>query len=232
MNRHVLITGAGKGVGRQVAQLFHAQGDKVSLMARTEGDLASLARELGTRAFAHPADLTDPKSVARALQAFEKAHGPVDVLVNNAGVGAYKAFVAHEEAEIQRMIDTNFTGLVLLTHAVVKSMVPRKTGTLIHVASDLARRPLANMAVYAATKHALAGFSQSLARELRTHNVKSVLVNPGLIDTAFHGGSEGDLRGDGALSAKEVAETILFVANSPARVLLDEVSVHKMGQDF
>lgn len=232
MARHVLITGAGRGVGRQTARLFHAQGDRVSLIARRAADLEAVAAELGSRVAYQAVDITDPAAVAEALRALTAAHGPVDVLVNNAGVGAYKGFLEHSGDEIRRMIDTNFTGLVLLTHAVVETMLPRRQGTLIHVASDLARRPLANMAVYTATKHAVAGFSQSLSRELRTHNIKSTLVNPGLIDTDFHGGGEGDMAGDGALSAREVADLILYVANRPDRVLVDEVSLHKMGQDF
>lgn len=227
-----MITGATRGVGRQTARLFHAHGDKVSLLARSAADLDALRRELGSRVASEVADLTDSPSLPRALRSLEAKHGPVDVLVNNAGVGAYKPFAEHSPAEIAQMIATNFTGLVQLTHAVVASMLPRRQGILIHVASDLARRPLGNMAVYTATKHALAGFSQSLARELRTEGIKSILVNPGLIDTAFHGGSEGDLAGDGALAAREVADAIFYVANTPGRVLIDELSLHKMGQDF
>src|SRR5690606_13942336 len=133
--------------------------------------------------------------------------------------------------DIEQTIAVNLTGLVLLTHRVLPGMIKQKRGHIIHVASDLGRRPLANMAVYTATKHAVIGFSQSLARELMPHRIRSSIVSPGLIDSTFGGRSKGGVPADKALSCEDVAQLVHFVAMSPEHILVDELSFRSTGQD-
>jgi short-subunit dehydrogenase len=231
-DKHVVITGASRGLGRALARSFHARGARVSLFARASTEVEALRQELGERCAAHAGDIRRAADRAAALAHFRSRHGPIDALVNNAGVGAYEPFLTNTAEAIEDTIATNFTALVLLTHAVAAEMVERRRGHLVHVASDLGRRPLANMAVYTATKHAVVGFSQSLARELRTHGVKSTVVNPGIIDTAFGGNVEGSRAGPGALASAELAALIVDAVAMPPHLLVDELSVHALGQDF
>ncbi len=231
-NSHVLITGASRGVGRAIARAFHKAGARVSLVARTERDLKKLADELGERCAWFAADLRKPREIDACLEHFRRQFGPVDVLVNNAGVGAYKPFAETSEAEIIETLEIGLTSVVLMTRAVVKEMMERKRGTIIHIASDLGRRPLAKMSVYVAAKHGVVGFSQSLARELKEYGVKSMALTPGIIDSHFGGRAEGQIAEPYALKPETIAQTVLWMASQPAHVILDEVSIHATGQDF
>ncbi|MBI3787904.1 MAG: SDR family oxidoreductase [Ignavibacteriales bacterium] len=135
-------------------------------------------------------------------------------------------------AEIIETLEIGLTSVVLMTRAVVKEMMERKRGTIIHIASDLGRRPLAKMSVYVAAKHGVVGFSQSLARELKEYGVKSMALTPGIIDSHFGGRAEGQIAEPYALKPETIAQTVLWMASQPAHVILDEVSIHATGQDF
>lgn len=232
MEQHVLVTGASRGLGRALAIAFHEAGARVSAVARDERALAELAAERGPDFAWARLDLSRPEGFEAALRPLQERFGPVEVLINNAGVGAYKPFLESSPAELSDQMAVNFLGLVLLTRALVPEMVARGRGHLVHVASDLARKPLANMAVYAATKHALAGFSQSLARELREAGVKSTLVNPGIVNTHFGGRSPSAETQPWELDPARVAELVVHLVRLPPGLLVDEVSLHALGQDF
>lgn len=230
--KHVLVTGASRGLGRACVEHFHAQGARVSMLSRSAEELTAAAAQLGSRVAHFAGDIRAAADRAAAVEHFERVHGPVDVLINNAGVGAYRAFLDCSEEELTEQIATNFTGLVMLTHHVAKSMQARRHGTIVNVASDLARKPLAKMAVYAATKHALAGFSQSLTREMKEHGVRVLLLNPGIINTHFGGQTPRGSAEAWQIDAPALAEVIAFMVTRPAGMLLDEVTVHPAGQDF
>ncbi|MGE0710084.1 MAG: SDR family oxidoreductase [Planctomycetota bacterium] len=233
MHDHVLITGASRGLGCALARAFHAAGARVSAVARSEPELRALADELGHERLATARlDLADRATLRPALAALEARFGPVDALINNAGTGSYKPFLESSPEELALQVEVNLLGLVLLTREVVPAMVARGRGHLVHIASDLARKPLANMAVYAATKHAVAGFSQSLARELRTAGVKSTVVNPGIVNTHFGGRAPSANTQPWELDPGHLAGVIVDLVRQPPGVNVDELSVHALGQDF
>lgn len=230
--KHVLITGASRGLGRALARAFHGRGAKVSLFSRSAAENDKVRDELGSRAVAFSGTIANDDQRAEALRTFRKAHGPVDVLINNAGIGAYEPFLTNTRPLIRETIETNFLALALLTHEIAEEMVPRRSGHIVNIASDLGRKPLANMAVYTATKHAVVGFSQSLARELRTHGIKSTVLTPGIIDTYFAGNTEGERAGPGALDPVGLAQLVVALVDTAPGLLIDELSVHALGQDF
>jgi len=230
--RHVVVTGASRGLGRAVAQVFHQRGDRVSLFARSRTELEALAGELAERVSWFAGDISRRGEIDGAMAHFEAANGPVDILVNNAGVGAYKAFLECTAEELSLQVAVNVEGLVQVTHAVAPGMVKRGAGIIFNIASDLARKPLPKMAVYTGTKHAVAGFSTSLARELKEHGVKVVLVNPGIINTHFGGNVPREATESWQLDPRELAELLASLAEQPRNLLVDEITIHPMGQDF
>ena len=171
-NRHVLITGASRGLGRALARAYHRRGARVSLFARTAPDVEALASELGERCTTFTGDVRSAKDHEAALTKFRKAHGPVDVLINNAGIGAWKPLVEWRPQEVIDCVNLNLLAPMLLAQAVLPGMVARRGGIIVNIASDLARRPLANMAPYVASKFGLLGFSGSLLREAKAHGIK------------------------------------------------------------
>ena len=232
----VLLTGASRGLGRQLALRLAGRAERLALVARdaeAAGELAAHIRAAGdTRAEAFAHDLAAPDGAGLCAAAVHEAFGDVDVLINNAGVGHWRPFLEHGPAEHDRIIDVNFRAVVHLTQAVLPAMVARGRGHVVNIASDLATRPLGNMAVYAATKFALRGFSLSLSQEVRPRGVRVTLVNPGLIDTAFGGRVEGSLDARGALQPDELARLVVEMIEQPGHQLVDEVTVHALGQDY
>jgi short-subunit dehydrogenase len=230
-----LVTGASRGLGRHVALALGRRGVKVGLCARTAGDLERLAAEIraaGGAAQAAPADVARCSEVEGAAARVREALGPIDLLINNAGVGWYKPFVEWTQEEIERALDVNLKGTVWATRAVLPGMLERGRGQIVNIASDLGRRILPNMAVYAAAKHGVVGFAGSLLREVKGRGVKVMTLTPGIIDTWFGGGREGTREATWAMSPSWVADFVVSLLELPPHWLADEVSLHPLHQDF
>ena len=175
-HKTVLITGCSSGYGLETARRFHSEGWNVVATMRTpREDVLRQSERLRLVAL----DVTQPESVAAAVE----ASGPIDVLVNNAGIGAMGAFEATPIATVREIFETNTFGAMAMTHAVLPQFRERRSGVVVNVTSSatLARMPL--VAVYTASKTAVDGFTASLALELEEFNVNVKLVEPGYCPT-------------------------------------------------
>lgn len=231
----VLITGAGRGLGRAIALRLAREGLRVALCARTAAEVEEVAdtiRARGGQALHGVVDVTNRDSIEAFLGQVRMTWGCVDILVNNAGMGFYKPLIEHSDEELEAVLDTNLKGPVILVKAVLGDMLARGQGQILNIASDLARRPLANMAPYVAAKHGLLGFSASLARELKGQGIKVMTLNSGIVDTSFGGGVEGSREETWSLRPDSLAEIVLTMLNQDPFVLMDEVTVHPLQQDF
>jgi|CXWL01.1.fsa_nt_gi NADP-dependent 3-hydroxy acid dehydrogenase YdfG len=229
-----IVTGASRGLGRAIASSLAEAGMHVALAARDAESLRDAVREIdraGGSAIAVPTDVRNYESILRLVANTRDTFGPVDVVVNNAGLGWLKPFADYSVAEIDQAIDVNFRGTVYLTKAVLAEMLERKRGHLINIASDVARRPQSGLAIYAAAKHGVLGFGSSLLREVKGSGVKVTTVTPGIIDTYF-GGSEPGRDETWAMQPEWVAEVVLWLLQSPPHWLADEIALHPLGQDF
>ena len=176
VHKTVLITGCSSGYGLETARRFRSEGWNVVATMRTpREDVLRQSERLRLVAL----DVTQPESVAAAVE----ASGPIDVLVNNAGIGAMGAFEATPIATVREIFETNTFGAMAMTHAVLPQFRERRSGVVVNVTSSatLARMPL--VAVYTASKTAVDGFTASLALELEEFNVNVKLVEPGYCPT-------------------------------------------------
>ncbi len=172
----VLITGCSSGYGLETARRFHAEGwNVIATMRRPQRDILPNSDRLRVLAL----DVTDRDSIAAAI---EEA-GPIDVLVNNAGIGVVGAFEATPMSHIREVFDTNTFGVMAMTQAVIPQFRARRSGVVVNVTSTvtLASMPLA--AAYTASKTAIQGFTGSLAHEMEAFNVRVKLVEPGYAPT-------------------------------------------------
>lgn len=187
----VLITGCSSGYGLQTARHFHAQGWNVIATMRTpRQDTLPQSQRLRVLAL----DVTKPESIATAIE----ASGPIDVLVNNAGIGLFGAFEATPMATVREVFETNTFGMMAMTQAVLPQFRARRSGMVVNVTSSATLAPMPMVAVYTASKMAIEGFTASLALELEAFNVMVKLVEPGYGPTTRFT-SNGGLRMQGLI---------------------------------
>jgi NAD(P)-dependent dehydrogenase (short-subunit alcohol dehydrogenase family) len=168
----VLITGCSSGYGLEIARHFHSQGWNVIATMRTpREDVLPRSERLRVLAL----DVMKPESIAAALE----ASGPIDVLVNNAGIGLFGAFEATPMATAREVFETNTFGVMSTTQAVLPQFRERRSGVVVNVTSGATLAPMPMVAVYTASKMAIEGFTASLAFELEAFNVSVKLVEPG-----------------------------------------------------
>jgi len=226
-----LITGASRGLGRHLALAMAARGHRVLAAARDSAKLNELVQQ-DARIQALPLDLADAPSVVPVVQAAIGDLATLSGVINNAGIGMYKAFAEHGESELLDILQVNLGAVMQICHAVLPKLLSQGHGHIVNIGSDLARRPLANMAAYTASKHGLAGFSHSLLREVKSAGIKVSLINPGIIDTDFGGAAEGSRDASWSLRPAQLAQLIVQVIEQPGSMLIDELTVHPLGQDF
>ncbi len=181
----VLVTGASRGLGVDIARRFASHGARLVLAARSADELELLRKELesgGVTAVAIPADVAKLESLRGLVEKTEQVLGPIDVLVNNAGVEAVLDFELTSVEDLEHIIAVNLTGLILLTRLVVPSMIERGSGHIVNVASLAGLVGVPHNAVYSATKHAVVGLSRSLRLELADHGVGVSAVCPGFVE--------------------------------------------------
>jgi short-subunit dehydrogenase len=226
-----IVTGASRGLGRALVLALAARGHRVLACARAGAALSSLEQAAAPgRIVAVPLDLGDAAAVAPAVAAMVAAHGPIGGVINNAGIGRYKPFLDHPEAELLQILQVNLGAVMQVCRALLPHLLEQGGGQIINIGSDLARRPLANMAAYVASKHGLAGFSHSLLREVKDRGVRVSLVNPGIIDTGFGGNGSDGPGSAGRLGPAALAAVVMHLLDAPASLVLDEVTVHPVAQ--
>ena len=213
--RVVFITGASSGVGEAVARTLHGEGAQVALASRRGGDLG-LDGALGIQL-----DVRDREDVLRAVQTAVDRFGKLDVVVANAGVGAYGPFLEMDPQAVEDMIDTNLKGTIYTAAATLAHLKASDAGDFVSLGSVAGVRAFPGEAVYNASKFGQHGFTHALDHELREHGVRASVVAPGGINTHFAlgtGRTEGDPSLEAMMTAQDVADVVLFTISRPRHV--------------
>jgi NAD(P)-dependent dehydrogenase (short-subunit alcohol dehydrogenase family) len=217
-----LVTGASSGIGEATAQRLATAGYKVYGTSRRPAKTGGRPFEL------LPLDVTSDESVAAAVMEVVGSEGRIDVLVNNAGFGVAPAGAEESSIEQARLIfETNFFGIVRMTRAVVPHMRRRGSGRILNIGSVLGLLPMPYMALYAATKHAIEGYSESLDHELRTRGIRVSVIEPAYTKTQFDANLlEADAKldeyGEARAAMHRRMKEVLATADEP-RVVADVV---------
>jgi NAD(P)-dependent dehydrogenase (short-subunit alcohol dehydrogenase family) len=216
------ITGASRGVGAAVARAFHGDGMKVALASRSGDDLGL---GLGVEC-----DVSSADSVAAAVDATVAEFGRLDVVVANAGVGAYGPFLEMDPDDVEAMIDVNLKGTLYTARFTLPHLIESK-GDFVSLASVAGLRAFPGEAVYNASKFGMLGFTRALDHELREVGVRVTNIAPGGIATDFAMGSGRTPDSvDGMMSAEEVADVVLFAVNQPRNLRMMTVSFRPMNE--
>ena len=185
-----VVTGGGRGIGRAIAQGLAAQGAAVAVMARSESELAdvvTLIEAVGSRGLAVPADVADAQAVTHGMQVVEHELGPIDLLVNNAGIitplgPAWEV----EPAEWRRALEVNVYGPYLCAATVLPSMIRRRRGRIVNMASAAGLQAIAYASAYVVSKTALIRLTESLAVETRNYGISVFAIHPGTVQTPMN----------------------------------------------
>jgi 3-oxoacyl-[acyl-carrier protein] reductase len=232
--KKVLITGASSGIGRAIALLFAREGADLSLVARGSEELAKVAhqcRSFGVTALDIAADITRREQVeTMARQTLSNLKG-IDILVNNAGYGKYGPFTSMPIEEWDRMWSVNVRGMVLVTQAVIPSMVAAQKGHIVNISSIHGIHTSANASAYCATKFAVTGLTEALSKELWKDGIKVSLVCPGGVLTPFMGVSPEE-KNQEFLEPEEVARVVLDVVAVRGKGLITRVVLTPKTRPF
>lgn len=194
-NKTIVITGASSGLGKQLALDFARKGNNLALLARNEKELRKVKEECEKKQAivkAFLCDVTKIEQVKKTAKFVLEDFGAIDILVNNAGIGIYKSFDKLSKEEINDQIFTNFFGTIYSTQEFLPSMLSKKHGFIVNIASMAGKISFANLSVYSATKHAVVGFSQALQLELHNKGVHVLLVCPAGMQTNFFANKSWD----------------------------------------
>jgi 3-oxoacyl-[acyl-carrier protein] reductase len=187
LGKTALITGASRGIGHAIALELAQQGaDCILLVARDARRLGQVAAEvesLGTKAVAIPLDLTQSAAVDIAIARAWRAHGPIDLLVNCAGVAYQAPFLEARREHMQAELDVNLLGMYTITQPIARRMAAQREGKIINVSSLMGKIAAPTMSTYSASKFAVLGFTQALRHELAIHNIDVSALLPSLTDT-------------------------------------------------
>lgn len=218
--RHVVVTGASRGIGSTIAANLATRGARVSLLGRSAENLETVSRALGGTSVAAPiaTDVTDAESVTAAFARAREHFGPVHILVNNAGQAASAKFTDTDAALWNRIMAVNLTGTYLCTRQAVPDMLQVGFGRIVNVASIAGLRGGAYISAYVASKHAVIGLTRSLALEFANKNITVNAVCPGYTDTDIvHDAIANIVRKTGRSEAEALAS---LVATNPQRRLI------------
>jgi NAD(P)-dependent dehydrogenase (short-subunit alcohol dehydrogenase family) len=188
-NKHILITGASKGLGKALALRFAGEGAAVALCSRNPSELDDVREEIlavhpDTRVLIQPCDISDHKQIDAFVHSVVKEFGTVDVLVNNAGaLGPRVPIAEYPASEWERVVQTNLNGTYYLTHKILPAMISQKSGAIINVTSTVGKTGRAKWGAYAVSKFAIEGMTQVLSEELKAYNITVNSVNPGPLAT-------------------------------------------------
>ena len=226
-----IVTGASRGIGKAIALLLALQGAKVVAVARSEDELIELTNK--TQGLGIVADVADESDAVHVVAETLRQYGRLDIVVCNAGVGSFNELENFSDTEWDRIFDTNVKGTFLLCKAVVPYFKAQKKGHIVGITSDVAKRTFAHGTAYGASKYAQDAVLGSLRKEVRPHGIKVSTIYPGLVDTYFNDTRPGSAEAEKThLRPADVAQAVRYVLEAPAHVVIDELMLHPLTQEW
>jgi len=223
LNQVAVVTGAGRGIGCAVALELGHLGAKVVLAARSRTELEATARLIGPSASAIPTDVRKKQELESLFEQVTTTLGPVDILVNAAGVGIFGRVVDFKDEEFETLVETNLRSVFFARRRVLPSMIERKTGHIVNIASIAGKVGSATRAVYCASKFGVVGFTESLAEEVREYGIRVSLICPGSTDTRFSPAETTGKARDRMLRPEDIAHAVRAIVTQEPNSFISEI---------
>ena len=229
-----LITGASGGIGSCIARRFAQDGISLALLGRSKEKLAATAasvREYGGETLLLPGDLLDDAYLEDCFAAVKERFGGLDILVNNAGMALSRSFEETTMAEFDRIMALNARVPYLACHLALPLLRCSECASILNIASVVAHKGYPLQSAYAASKHALAGFTKSLASEVYREDIRVHLISPGGVFTDMVRIARPDLTGEDMILPEDIAEIAAFFIEHRTNAVIDEICVHRSGKE-
>jgi 3-oxoacyl-[acyl-carrier protein] reductase len=226
--RVVLVTGAGRGIGRALAHAFADAGAKVALLGKTKKNLLEVQKELKDSlapTVVLAADVSDEGAVSRAVAAAEQQLGPVDVLVNNAGIFVAAPVEKMDAVVFDRILAVNLRGPFLMSRAVLPGMKSRRRGHIVNISSTAGRRGFAGGGAYCASKFGLAGLTEAMRYEARASDVRVSCVFPSTVDTSLVKKAGIAFNPGSAIQPEDVAKAVVSLVAMDDRAMVTALEI-------
>lgn len=234
-----LITGASSGIGEAAARAFSAAGYPLLLLARRLERMEAFAL---ANTLCRAVDVQDRAAIAAAVAEAQVRFGPVDCVINNAGVAHLGDVLEQDPSEWDSMIAINASGVMNVLHAVMKDMAQRRHGTIINMSSIAGRKVYPDHTVYCGTKYFVHAISESIRGQLAPYDVRVMVISPGIVETevldhvtdanTLRNYRENKVRIGGGISADHVAGSMLFAYQLPQNVLIQEICITPTRQEY
>ncbi|HXY24435.1 MAG TPA: SDR family NAD(P)-dependent oxidoreductase [Candidatus Acidoferrum sp.] len=224
-----LVTGGSRGIGRAIALRLAALGASVAVCGRNRAaleDTAKAIEKLGSRSHFQVADVSHAAEVAELISKTEATLGPIQILVNNAGIGLFGPAHQKSEAHWDRVLDTNLKSAFLVSRAVAPSMIRRGSGDIINISSLAGKNTFAGGGIYCASKWGLLGLSGCMAEDLREHGIRVSVICPGSVATEFSGVGPKDA--SKVLAAEDVAHAVEAIVTQGPVSFLSEIHLRPL----
>lgn len=235
VSKVVLITGASKGIGKAIALNLTEAGAKLGLVARNKSELEAIKAELlakGGEVEIFAGSVSDEAFANSTVKSMVDKFGKLDVVINNAGFGIFESAENITVEQWDEIFATNTKGTFLFCKAAIPHMKENKAGHIINVASDVAKRVFSGGSLYCASKYAQDAFSAAIRKELRPFKIKVSVVYSGLVDSFFHAEKQGDPSHENWLKNQDMANAINYIIWQPPHVVIDELMIHPLEQDY
>jgi len=227
LGKVAVVTGAGRGIGRESARLFAREGAKLVLASRTKSELEALAKELldyhDADALVFPCDVTKSNEVKALMEKAVETFGRIDILLNAAGVGHLKPVTELSVEEFDEMIDVNLKGTFYASKFAAEVMVKQKGGHIINLPGILGKAVMRMSSGYSASKYGVTGLAKAMTQDLMRDGVKITLLHFGGVDTSFWDKITMRVQRDKMLTVQQAAEMVLMSATQPSNLVLGEL---------
>ena len=235
-NKIILITGASKGIGRDICFALAEKGSHVIMTSRTESNLIEMEskiRSRGQKATAIPADLSSDDDIDSLFNAITEKFGRLDVLINNAGIGIFGKLEDFPIEDFDRMIRINVRAVYLCCQKALRLMIPEKNGHIINISSVVGIKGYPNQSAYTASKHGVMGLTKSLAEEAQEHGISVSVILPGGVDTEFAYRARPDLDRSILIPPEDISKTVIYILTLSDNSMVDQIYIRRRtGKPF
>jgi 3-oxoacyl-[acyl-carrier protein] reductase len=226
--KRAVVTGGSQGIGLATARALSREGADIAICARNAAELEKAVNSLrkesnGHKVVGEQTDVSDSKQVAQFFKQVDKELGGLDILINNAGFGLFRATAELSVEEWDRLIGTNLSGAFYCSREALHRFEERRGGTIINISSLAGKNPFAGGSAYNASKFGMNGFSEAMMLDHRHDNVRVSYIMPGSVATHFGGAEAGGQ--DWKIAPEDIAELVLDVLRMPERTLISRIEV-------